>query len=243
MQKVCIHYPSILTATAQSSSSIALSWTDNSANETGFKIYRGGVVITTTAANATSYTDTGLSASTSYSYYAKATNASGDSSVSNTASATTSAAAGGAVIFPTAPAEQPAEKKVEVVEKVVEKPIAQMTIAELKTEIVRITALITQLQVELAKLIGAPVLTLDVNLKYNDSGDDVKLLQTWLAKDSEVYPEGLVTGWFGPLTKKAVIRFQEKYADEVLTPWGIIEGTGFVGSTTRDKLDALYSGK
>jgi len=157
----------------------------------------------------------------------------------------TSAPTGGAVIIsaaPTAPAEKPAEKKAEEVVKVV-KPITQMTIAELKTEIVRITALIAQLQVELAKLIGAPVLTLDVNLKYNGSGDDVKLLQTWLAKDPKIYPKALVTGWFGPLTKAAVIRFQEKYADEGLAPWGITKGTGFVGSTTREKLNALYSGK
>ena len=242
--------PSILTATAQSSSSIALSWTDNSANETGFKIYRGGVVITTTSANATSYTDTDLTASTTYSYYLKATNSSGDSSASNTASATTLAASAGgaAVLAPTpapAPAPAPAPEVVEeeAEEVVTEKPITEMTVAGLKDEIVRITALIAQLQVELAKLIGAPVLTLDANLKYNDSGDDVELLQAWLVKDPEVYPEGLVTGWFGPLTKKAVIRFQEKYADEVLAPWGIIEGTGFVGSTTRDKLNALYSGQ
>jgi hypothetical protein len=119
-----------------------------------------------------------------------------------------------------------------------EKPIAEMTIAELKAEIVRITAFIAELQAELAKLIGVGALA--VNLSYGDSGDDVELLQTWLAKDSEVYPEGIVSGWFGPLTKAAVIKFQEKYADEVLTPWGITEGSGFVGSTTREKLNALY---
>ena len=37
----------------------------------------------------------------------------------------------------------------------------------------------------------------------------------------------------------AVIRFQEKYASEILAPWKITEGTGFVGKTTRAKLSAL----
>ncbi|MDD5466128.1 MAG: SH3 domain-containing protein [Candidatus Omnitrophica bacterium] len=83
--------PSLLNATAASSTSMSLVWSDNSSDETGFKVYRAGVLITTTAANAESYTDSGLTASTSYSYYVKAVNAAGDSAASNTATAITSA--------------------------------------------------------------------------------------------------------------------------------------------------------
>ncbi|MCB9893007.1 MAG: right-handed parallel beta-helix repeat-containing protein [Planctomycetes bacterium] len=64
-----------------------LSWTDNSANETGFRIERrigtgGYAVLTTLAADVTSYSDAGLAAGT-YTYRVYAYNASGDSAASN----------------------------------------------------------------------------------------------------------------------------------------------------------------
>jgi hypothetical protein len=88
--------PSGLAASAVSSSQINLTWTDNSTNETGFKVERGTsssgpwTLVTTTGANATSFSNTGLSAATTYYYRVRATNGSGDSANSNTASATTS---------------------------------------------------------------------------------------------------------------------------------------------------------
>jgi hypothetical protein len=92
--------PSGLTASASSSSQINLIWTDNSTNETGFKIERctgagcnNFAQIATVGANAASYADTtGLSAGTSYSYRVLAYNSTGDSAYSNVASATTQAA-------------------------------------------------------------------------------------------------------------------------------------------------------
>ena len=100
--------PSNLGATAVSSSQINLSWTDNSANETGFKIERkkstalSYTQITTVGANVTSYQSTGLSASTAYTYRVRATNASGNSSYSNTATATTTSGSGSVPAAPTA---------------------------------------------------------------------------------------------------------------------------------------------
>lgn len=96
--------PSVLMATAQSASRINLSWTDNSSNETGFKIERktgtGGtyVQIGTATANATSYNDLGLVASTAYYYRLRATNTIGDSAYSTETSATTSASGGGTTV-------------------------------------------------------------------------------------------------------------------------------------------------
>ena len=70
-------------------------------------------------------------------------------------------------------------------------------------------------------------------LKYNNQGEEVKCLQTFLKiQGVEIYPEGIISGWFGPLTKSAVIRFQEKYFEEILVPWGFKQGTGYAAQTT-----------
>ncbi len=88
--------PSGLTATAASSSQINLSWTDNSTNEACFIIQRSGngtdfSQVTTVGANVTSFSDTGLAASTTYYYRVIAHNTAGDSGYS-AAHATTQAA-------------------------------------------------------------------------------------------------------------------------------------------------------
>jgi hypothetical protein len=89
--------PTNLSATASSSSQINLTWTDNSNNETGFKVERSAAtggpwtqIGTTTAA---SYADSGLASSTTYYYRVRAYGPSGDSGYSNTSSATTLAGA------------------------------------------------------------------------------------------------------------------------------------------------------
>ena len=88
--------------------------------------------------------------------------------------------------------------------------------------------------------VNLPTRQLTEELKYGDMGEQVKLLQTWLAKDPQVYPEGTISGKFWKLTQKAVVRFQQKYASEVLAPQGLEKGTGIVDSFTRNKLNELY---
>jgi hypothetical protein len=86
--------PSNLVATATSSAQINLVWTDNSAVETGFKIERATSasgpfsLIYSTAADATSYGDSGLSVASTYYYRIYAVNASGSSNFSSITSAT-----------------------------------------------------------------------------------------------------------------------------------------------------------
>jgi len=77
------------------------------------------------------------------------------------------------------------------------------------------------------------------DLKVGSRGNEVRMLQECLARDKEVYPEGEITGYFGPKTKQAVIRFQEKYAKDILTPIGLSRGTGDVKSMTRKKLNRI----
>jgi hypothetical protein len=102
--KPVLNAPTNLTATATSQTQINLTWADNSTNETGFKVERAGTPITTTAANATSYSDSGLSCGTTYSYSVIATNANGDSTAV-TASATTLACSMPPAPVPNAPTD------------------------------------------------------------------------------------------------------------------------------------------
>jgi len=86
--------PSNLNAVAVSSSQIDLSWSDNSNNETGFSIECSNDGITfnwiiNVNLNVTTYSDTGLDASTEYFYRVYAYNTEYDSDYSNVASAET----------------------------------------------------------------------------------------------------------------------------------------------------------
>jgi hypothetical protein len=71
--------PTDLTATAVSQTQIDLSWVDNSDDETGFKIQRESTLIETTAADVESYSDTGLTCNTTYTYQVTAYNDNGES--------------------------------------------------------------------------------------------------------------------------------------------------------------------
>ena len=64
------------------------------------------------------------------------------------------------------------------------------------------------------------------------SGNEVTQLQEMLKQDPEIYPEGLVTGFFGPATESAVRKFQEKHG---------IESLGIIGPKTRSKLNELIT--
>lgn len=75
-------------------------------------------------------------------------------------------------------------------------------------------------------------LQLTKKLHVGDRGDEVKLLQQILATDPSIFPEGMVTGTFGPLTAKALKRFQEKAG---------LEGVGEVGPRTLELLNKFLA--
>jgi hypothetical protein len=120
-----------------------------------------------------------------------------------------------------------------------------VTAEELLKEIARLQALIAQLQKQLAELQGKPAAwchDFNVNLKIGDSGLEVEALQTALEKEGfDVSKDP--KGYFGEYTASAVVGFQEKYKDEILTPLRLKHGTGFVGKATRAKLNSLYGCK
>ena len=75
--------------------------------------------------------------------------------------------------------------------------------------------------------------TLYEGLSDTTTDGQVSLLQRFLATDPSLYPEGRVTGYFGPATERAVERWQAKYA---VVSSGTAETTGYgvVGLLTRE---------
>jgi len=76
--------PTSLAAATPASGQVQLTWTDNASAETGFKVYRSTdqntwSLLTQTAANATGYLNTGLTAGTTYYYRVAATDGENDS--------------------------------------------------------------------------------------------------------------------------------------------------------------------
>jgi peptidoglycan hydrolase-like protein with peptidoglycan-binding domain len=110
-----------------------------------------------------------------------------------------------------------------------------LTAEELQDQINDLLAQLSALQSQLSTLeggagvaiTGCTITSFDQNLKQGMSGDDVNCLQIVLNSDADtqlaasgVGSPGNETSYFGPLTNAAVIKFQEKYADEVLASWG-----------------------
>jgi len=102
--------------------------------------------------------------------------------------------------------------------------------------------------IELALLPGVQTITAPTQCTYledylrlggDNDPDEVTKLQTFL-RDFEGFTELEVTGIFDQTTFDAVSAFQERYGDEVLTPWGLPSTTGYVYYTTQKKVNEIY---
>jgi hypothetical protein len=127
-----------------------------------------------------------------------------------------------------------------------DKAISSMTKEELEDKISELATLLSQLRGQVTRIEqeGEEETVLcrrfDENLYFGlKDNNDVTCLQQFLRTQENIYPEGIVTGNFYNLTQQAVIRFQEKFKEDVLEPYGLEKGTGFVGPSTREKLNEL----
>lgn len=69
-------------------------------------------------------------------------------------------------------------------------------------------------------------------LQLGSKGAQVTQLQQFLALNTKVYPAGLVTGYFGPMTQAAVMQFQANYD---------ISQVGRVGPVTMARINAVMN--
>jgi len=77
-------------------------------------------------------------------------------------------------------------------------------------------------------------------LDLGDSGSNVNQLQTYLSANPNLYPSGLVTGFYGSLTQGGVQKFQ---VQQNIVSSGSPETTGYgrVGPTTLISLNNLIA--
>ena len=124
------------------------------------------------------------------------------------------------------------------------------TIDEIQAQIAALFARIQALQAELDSLptgtaggttggtqtpSGISCPNIARNLSVGLEGADVTQLQRYLASDPNIYPEGIVSGYFGMLTQRAVQRWQ---ASRGIVSSGTPDTTGYgaVGPRTREAL-------
>lgn len=93
---------------------------------------------------------------------------------------------------------------------------------------------------------GAPCVAPLKALRLGMSSNDVRTLQVFLNRDPDTRvategpgAPGSETTYFGLRTKQAVIKFQEKYRSEILSPARLSAGSGYVGPLTIAKMTAL----
>ena len=219
--------PTGLTATVASATSINLSWTASPA-AVSYIVYRsstnsGFTTSIATGVTSTSYSNSGLSASTKYYYEIAGVNSSGEGPNSSSVNVTTNAvvavsSSGGggfAPVIGSSGTPNPLPGSISSAPSVaVASPIATAVTPSIATAVAVPSSVIP--------------LTLTRSLSRGARGDDVTALQSYLeARGYLTIPFGVAKGYFGPLTKAAVTMFQKDVG---------IDPIGIVGPLTRAAL-------
>ncbi|OGZ54375.1 MAG: hypothetical protein A3B25_01780 [Candidatus Ryanbacteria bacterium RIFCSPLOWO2_01_FULL_48_26] len=120
-------------------------------------------------------------------------------------------------------------------------------VAQLQAQIAALLAQVQQLQAQLGAQQGQTPAVFchnwTNNLRVGDRGNAVDALVTALVREGFIpnpSNERIYGEDFNEQVASAVVGFQEKYASEILTPNGLSHGTGYVGASTRAKLNRLY---
>ncbi len=127
-------------------------------------------------------------------------------------------------------------------------PANAQSTTDLQAQINALLAQIAALQGSSSSGSTSCTFTFTANLKMGSKGTEVMNLQKFLNKSSDTQvaatgagSPGNETSTFGPATKAAVIKFQNKYAADILTPSGLSKGTGNWFAASRAKANALCS--
>tara|TARA_Y100000310_G_scaffold312831_1_gene360526 strand:+ start:600 stop:1679 length:1080 start_codon:yes stop_codon:yes gene_type:complete len=119
----------------------------------------------------------------------------------------------------------------------------QAKLLQLLAELERLKTQVNQAKQTVQNSEGAQI---ERNLTVGSRGEDVRVLQKILNANfatavsaSGPGSSGNETDYFGNLTKDAVKRFQQVYFSNILLPIGLLKGTGFVGPSTRLKLNEI----
>jgi hypothetical protein len=252
--------PTIGTPEVLSDSSIRWNFQDNSNDETGFHLYNsdGATVASQATANLSYVDETGLSCNTSYSgRYVKAYNSYGESVASTVAPSqfTDSCPSGGFLppsnayanwlaqsspvptLTPSPPAGSPQANSLA--------PPTQAETGSTNSPQAP-SAGSGQAGTNPSSPQSQSLAPFAKYLRFSQVSADVKRLQIFLnqSPDTQIAKSGAgssgkETNLFGRLTKAAVIKFQEKYTEDILAPWKLTKGTGFVGKTTTAKINQL----
>ena len=118
-----------------------------------------------------------------------------------------------------------------------------MIIGEVQFKISEVLKKIAELKIQLLQISEKETLEIPPSYKFIHplylglKNNAVRYLQIFLkSREKELYPEGLITGYFGPLTEKAIISFQLKY--NLITSEKDI-AAGYVGPKTRAKINEI----
>lgn len=111
---------------------------------------------------------------------------------------------------------------------------ATTSVTVMLEKIKTLMAQLEELQKQLATVRGEISDVLKSNITEGTTSDDVKKVQELLATDNQIYPGGQVTGYFGPRTKEAVKKFQERHGLPV---------TGVVDEETKSLLSEYLKEK